>query len=106
MTGKESEVRLTRITLTRAEKCPTCGRLPEFFDGVFERRVERLYLNPRKSEWYYLDVDGQPYRVQHHPDQSKPGMYAAIVVPMALLGKIVSIRPKPDSEAIVPRIER
>jgi len=87
---------LQSVTIGIGRKCPTCDEFPTGFRPEFDRRVEKLWIVPAKSE--HLSGDGKGGVVQYKPSKdamSPPGLYTAVIVPEHYHGEILEIRRKP-----------
>lgn len=84
--------KVTSVTIGIGHRCPHCGELPEMFRTSFERRVEELYIVPKKSR--HMTVDAKGTIIEYTPmkeDGSPSGRYPAVIVPRFLVGKVIRI---------------
>jgi hypothetical protein len=98
MTKKKSDiplVKITSMTIGIGRRCPTCGELPPDFRDSFTRRVEKLYIIPKKSQHLTGGPGGEAVEYEV-PDNcmSPEGLYTAVIVPEYLNGKVLEIREK------------
>lgn len=94
----EPPIKITSVTIGIPHRCPTCGFYPPDFYKLLEfpRRVDELYIVPKKSRHYSARADGTPY--VYGPSKHSPeGLYPAIVVPKTYVGKVLLLREQEDS---------
>jgi len=65
---------------------------------AFERRVERLWIDPARSQ-HFTVRDGKVVEYKPPPDCISPaGLYPAVIVPERLVGRVVQIKPEEESK--------
>lgn len=92
-------IKITSVTISSGKRCPTCGEFPPDFRGSFERRVEKLYIIPRKSQHLTEGPGGKAVEYEVPDDCMSPeGLYTAVIVPEYLNGKVLEIREVRDEQ--------
>ena len=96
---------ITRLTIQPLERCGECGNFKGFDQG-FVRRVDEMYLVPKKSRTYSV-TDLKPWCIQEfnakwnrrfpnnpiREDESPEGLYPTIIVPKVYVGRLLRVIP-------------
>ncbi len=98
--------RITRLTIQPLERCGECGNFKGFDQGLV-RRVDEMYIVPKKSRTYSSGADLTPYCIEDHradwnrrfpknplPETESPeGLYPTIIVPKGYVGHLLRLIP-------------